>query len=214
VSRDWQISLVGAVVFHLVALFGFQVTLSHPARLPSRNDLAVTLVAAPAPVVVAPVIRPEPPKSPPPEVKPVVTIPAEKIIAPIPTPAKAVVASTPPPPKPAPVGDGSSIKSGNAPTTQTVQPDIRATPDYLKNPEPPYPLTARRRHQEGLVLLVVKVNAQGRADTVAVKNSSGFAVLDDAARQAVRGWEFKPARIGAFAVESEIEVPVRFKLTD
>jgi TonB family protein len=35
-------------------------------------------------------------------------------------------------------------------------------------------------------------------------------ILDDAALQAVRGWQFKPACIGAFAAESEIEVPVRF----
>jgi hypothetical protein len=29
-----------------------------------------------------------------------------------------------------------------------------------------------------------------------------------------REWEFSPARIGALVVKSEIEVPVRFKLTD
>jgi outer membrane biosynthesis protein TonB len=39
-------------------------------------------------------------------------------------------------------------------------------------------------------------------------------LLNDAALQAMRYWEFEPARIGPSAMESEIEVPVRFKLTD
>jgi periplasmic protein TonB len=89
---------------------------------------------------------------------------------------------------------------------------VKARPNYLKNPEPIYPLAARRRHQEGLVLLAVIATTRGRAARVEVKQSSRFPLLDETAIQAVRGWEFEPARIGALAVESEIEVPVRFKL--
>ena len=36
-------------------------------------------------------------------------------------------------------------------------------------------------------------------------------LLDEAAMQAVRDWEFEPARIGPLPVEAEIEVPVRFE---
>ncbi len=99
-------------------------------------------------------------------------------------------------------------------TTETNEPESRATPEYLTNPELDYPLTARRRHQEGSVVVSVVVSAQGKVVRVALKNSSGFSILDDAALKAVRGWEFKPARKGAVAVESQIEVPVQFKLTD
>jgi protein TonB len=94
-----------------------------------------------------------------------------------------------------------------------AQPDIRAKPNYLKNPEPVYPELARRRRQEGLVLLAVKITAQGRAERVEIKKSSGFSLLDNAAVEAVCDWEFQPARIGSLALESEIEVPVRFELT-
>ena len=98
--------------------------------------------------------------------------------------------------------------------TTGAAPGLRATPTYRVNPEPPYPATARRRRQEGLVLLAVRVTSQGRASRIELKQSSGFPALDEAAWQAVRGWEFEPARLGALAVESEIEVPVRFKLTN
>lgn len=39
-------------------------------------------------------------------------------------------------------------------------------------------------------------------------------MLNEAAVQAVRNWEFEPARVGRLAMESEIEVPVGFKLTE
>lgn len=99
-------------------------------------------------------------------------------------------------------------------STRPALPGVRATPLYRKNPEPPYPAAARRRRQEGVVLLQVTVAAAGRATRVEVKQSSGFALLDEAAVRAVRQWEFEPARLDSKAVASEIEVPVRFRLTN
>lgn len=92
-------------------------------------------------------------------------------------------------------------------------PATPARPLYRVNPEPPYPATARRRRQEGLVILRLHVTAEGRAAHLQVAQSSGFQSLDEAALVALKSWEFEPARIGAAPVSSEIEVPVRFKLT-
>lgn len=89
---------------------------------------------------------------------------------------------------------------------------VRAAPSYRVNRPPRYPVTARRRGQEGLVLLSVVVSAQGTVIRVGIKQSSGFDLLDDAALRAVRKWQFEPARIGARSVECETEVPVQFKL--
>jgi protein TonB len=174
-----------------------------------------TVVALKPPEPVVPVIPPEPVK----EVIAEATLPVPPP-TPVTIPQATPVAATPPPtlainapPSPGARGDGSSATPGLDATTAHAQPGLLAKANYLKNPEPAYPPAARRRRQEGLVLLSVKVNLHGRAASVAVKQSSGFPLLDEAAMQAVGDWDFQPARIGTLAVESEIEVPVRFKLT-
>lgn len=86
--------------------------------------------------------------------------------------------------------------------------------DYLHNPRPEYPRLARKRGQEGDVLLEVAVSADGRALETLVLTSSGHAVLDGAARRAVAGWRFVPARQGGQAVASTVRVPIRFRVID
>lgn len=83
---------------------------------------------------------------------------------------------------------------------------------YLHTPPPPYPPSARRLAQEGVTLARVYVGEDGRPVEVQLAKSSGFAVLDEAALGAVRGWRFFPARRGAEPVASWIEVPLRFRL--
>lgn len=87
-----------------------------------------------------------------------------------------------------------------------------ARPRYKNNPEPVYPVVARRRGQQGSVLLSVRVDAAGRPETVAIKTSSGFAALDEAAVAAVKRWEFEPGRLAGEPVPSQVEVPIRFEL--
>lgn len=166
-------------------------------------------------------VHPTPPIEPVIPEKPVALPAVEEAIIPQPAPepvapvaaASAVVTTSQTTPAPE-RGDNRSTTPGWDATTAEGKPTAKAAPDYLKNPETVYPLAARRRHQEGLVLLSVRVNTSGRARSVSLKQSSGFPLLDDAALTQVREWEFSPARIGSLAVESEIEVPVRFKLTN
>ncbi len=89
---------------------------------------------------------------------------------------------------------------------------VKAVPKYGNNPEVPYPAQAKRRHQQGLVILAVTVSERGRAANVRIKESSGFPLLDEAALAAVRSWSFEPAQVNSVPVASEIEVPVRFSL--
>jgi protein TonB len=86
------------------------------------------------------------------------------------------------------------------------------TAAYLHNPAPDYPAMARRQGMEGRVLLKVAVTAQGKAAQVLLHRSSGFPLLDNAARKAVQRWQFVPAKRGDKAVYAEVVVPVQFKL--
>jgi TonB family protein len=87
-----------------------------------------------------------------------------------------------------------------------------AQPDYLLNPAPMYPLLARRNGWEGTTVLRVEVTPRGTAAEVALVQSSGHSVLDEAATAAVRNWRFRPARVDNEPVKSAVDVPVRFLL--
>ena len=85
-------------------------------------------------------------------------------------------------------------------------------PSYFLNPPPPYPGEARKLKQEGLVVLSVDVDCRGWVASVAVKSGSGFPLLDQSAIRTVKTWRFKPARIAGVPVQTNVEIPVRFKL--
>ncbi|MEJ2328111.1 MAG: energy transducer TonB, partial [Chromatiaceae bacterium] len=75
-----------------------------------------------------------------------------------------------------------------------------------------YPLIARRRGQEGLVVVLVTLSPAGLPEQIALAEASGVASLDAAALEAVRGWRFTPATENGRAVASELRVPIRFRL--
>jgi protein TonB len=85
---------------------------------------------------------------------------------------------------------------------------------YLSNPPPAYPPAARRAGEQGTVTLRVLVMRDGLPSRVEIEKSSGSRLLDAAARDAVWGWRFAPARHGTDPVEQWMQVPVRFRLED
>lgn len=102
-------------------------------------------------------------------------------------------------------------------TSNTTTAPLREEPPrfdaaYLGNPQADYPAAALRRRLEGTVLLEVRVDAQGHPAQIAIANSSGADLLDEAAVAAVRRWRFVPARLGPDAVAGSVRVPVRFRL--
>jgi protein TonB len=85
-------------------------------------------------------------------------------------------------------------------------------PTYRRTPLPAYPPYARDRGLEGHGLFDVKVLTDGRVGDVKVKQTTGTTVLDEAAVQTIKTWTFEPGRRGPNAVESWVEVPIRFSL--
>lgn len=95
--------------------------------------------------------------------------------------------------------------------TQTFQsPNFNAA--YLNNPPPRYPSLSRRLGEQGLVLLHVEVTASGAASSVVLQTSSGSNRLDQAALEAVKKWQFVPAKRGEQSVSASVVVPVRFSI--
>jgi len=117
---------------------------------------------------------------------------------------------------PAPVIKPGPVTAPVVISAPTPQPEplieARFDADYLSNPKPTYPVASRRLGESGVVHLRVHVSADGAADKVEIKNSSGFTRLDEAARETVTRWHFVPARHGATNVAAWVVVPIVFSL--
>ena len=88
-----------------------------------------------------------------------------------------------------------------------------AQPHYDVNPKPRYPRIARRLGAQGVVTLRVFVLKDGSVGQAAVLRSSGFRMLDNSALRTVRSaWRFLPALHKGLAVDSWVEIPIKFVL--
>jgi protein TonB len=166
----------------------------------------VEAAAAPAPPSVAPEPVRESPQPLPQEVRSAV---------PVKPPVRDVVRKIAPQPQMTappqlPVVE-SSIRTPIAPPSVIA---VRYDADYLNNPAPVYPILSRRRGEQGKVLLLVQVTAQGLAEKVEIQTSSGYLRLDSAALEAVKRWRFVPARRGDEAIAASVVVPIVFRLGD
>lgn len=88
----------------------------------------------------------------------------------------------------------------------------RAPADLSANRPPVYPREAIRRGLEGVVMLRVHIAASGRLENVEVAKSSGHAILDRTAKEAVSTWRGQPAEENGRPVGTVEILPVRFRL--
>jgi len=102
--------------------------------------------------------------------------------------------------------------AASPPTHAEAPSPPRFEADYLRNPAPDYPALSRRLGEEGRVLLRVHVQANGQPDEVKIHQSCGFERLDGTAIDAVRRWQFVPARLGGTAIAGWVIVPIQFNL--
>lgn len=140
---------------------------------------------------------------------------------------KAVVAKAVPRPEPSRPSVAKPAVAAPTPVetarAQTVTPSaipsappkevLSTRPRFLAPPSPPsYPSQARRRNQEGVVLLEVRLDELGRQLERKLLRSSGVESLDLAALDAVSRWQFHPETLDGRAVPSRIQIPVQFAL--
>jgi protein TonB len=197
-----------AVAIHLGAALVWLAVPAPPPPLPAEQVVEMVLVPPPpAPVPEVPASaapHPAPPKPAAAIKRPPTpaTIPTPRT-APVPASMAAPVGESAPQPAPAP-------NPVAAPAPPPSEPDLQPSPSEA--PRPAYPLAARKRGVQGVVTLLVTVADNGAPVEIALKSSSGHAILDDAALDAVRRWRFHPARHGGRAVAAILELPVRFTL--
>lgn len=94
----------------------------------------------------------------------------------------------------------------------TVIPTKATAVDLSGNVPPMYPMDAFRQGWEGTVLLRVWIRANGDVFRVEIAQSSGFAILDAAAANAVRKWRGQPAEVDGVARDTVEILPIEFRL--
>lgn len=192
-----------------VLVVGWQHSAPAPGK-PLAEAMPAGAAAAPQPPLaeVVPEERlPEPPL-------------VEVELPPVPWAEAAQVAAMEPSPLPERTPDWLDRIRATAPaTTSVVDPKaaveaayVPATPDAEANDPPPYPIESRRRGEQGTVLLLLQIDAQGKVEEVRLLRSSGHPRLDRAAAAALAKWRFRPARRGGVAEATAIEQPVEFRL--
>jgi len=124
----------------------------------------------------------------------------------------------PPPLPPAPPRPPARFLSPRAASGTGLVSGPRVVPAAIdkavRNVPPSYPPEAVAEGEQGSVILMVHVAATGAAAAVDVARSSGYALLDEAARAAVARWRFLPARHGPTPVPSTMPIRIRFVLTN
>lgn len=98
-----------------------------------------------------------------------------------------------------------SVASSNAPVLVT-------DPNYAGRCHFKYPESARRRNLEGTVVIRALIDTDGKAASVTIISSSGFDLLDAAARRAISDCAFTPQRVDGRPVQAIVDVPIPFKL--
>ncbi|RVU35446.1 energy transducer TonB [Rheinheimera riviphila] len=194
---------------HLAA---FALTVAHsnePTPEPEPETITPpTIVGIMLPPPVAP---PQPKPKPLPEPKPQPKPKPKPKPLPKAPPSEKAVSAPPVEPPPPPAKTAKAAPPKAAPAAPTIQPPS-AEAQGLSNKAPLYPQLSRKKKEQGTVLLLILVKADGTVGEIKLKTSSGFTRLDQAAKQAVKRWQFQPALKDGKAIDFWYELPLKFRL--
>lgn len=201
------LALSTAIALHLLALLLLLIPLSHrtvpapPQAATPRWQMPISVPTPPRPLLIEQP-RPQPPTPAIPHALPKtpVTLPAATAdTAAMAEPAAETAAASEP------------VDAGSP---DIAAPTVGASLQYLSAPPPPYPRAALMDRRQGTVLLQIRVDTHGLPVAVEIARSSGYRVLDQAAReQVLKRWRFRPALQDGHAVEAIGLVPVAFSLS-
>lgn len=202
-SRPNLTAIAAILAIHALAIGALIQVRQHVRRAEEAKLTVVNLTPPPPPAAQAPPPPPSRPEvvAPPPIVQtpvPPVQIQTSPEPVPAPTPVPVTVAVPgPPAPVTAPPAPPSMVQGGDLGT------------QMVAGKPPRYPIDSRRKHEQGTVVLTITLAVDGGVESIAVSQSSGFARLDNAARDAVKGWRWKPTIRGGqpVRVRGVVEIP-------
>ncbi len=118
---------------------------------------------------------------------------------------------TMPPPSRSAADDSTAVNFGAVTVaSERVQMASAVAPAAPQSVELPYPLLARQMKVQGSVLLQAIIGADGAVESLRVL--SGPPILASAAREAARGWRFRPYLQHGQAVETQATIAVNFTI--
>lgn len=222
------LSLLLSLALHVAGwlLYGVaqppELNVAHASVQAAQPHITAVLLA-PAPVESKMPAAPAPAPAPALPRKPAAVQAVKPAVTPQPKPAPVLVPSTQPVAQAAPVESASRQAVAAAPAllepatptrSRVVAEVLSSKPSFREPPrQPRYPSQARRRNQQGVVLLEVRLDELGRQRSLNVLRSSGVESLDRAALQAVAAWRFNPETTDGQAVPSRVHIPIQFALT-
>jgi protein TonB len=169
-----------------------------PPIAPPRGPVATTHTTDPsvAPVVAPDEVRPEP------DVQPHARVVGEVEVSGGDVPEGLFQPSAPPPPPPPvrPAAPPSPVRPGG---------DIRQ-PVRIKDVAPVYPAIAQAARIQGFVIIEATIDVNGRVQDAKILRS--IPLLDAAAVDAVRQWQYTPTLLNGMPVPVIITVTVNFTL--
>ncbi|GAB3628066.1 energy transducer TonB [Pandoraea terrae] len=213
-------TVVGVIVAaHLAALFGLaHLNKPAPATIEPTTFTAtiIPLPPAPQPTPALPKPQPEPPK---PQVA-TATPPPKPRVQPKNTITQKAAPETPPAPT-APTAPAEPVKDA-APPAPVAPPVVAPAPsgpvEGLKvscdERVPVYPTQSRRIGEEGTVQIRMIIDERGVVSSASVVKSSGFARLDQAAKDAALAIRCKPPVSGGRVVSAAAVKPYNFRISD
>lgn len=101
-------------------------------------------------------------------------------------------------------------KKQEAYAPDVVQPSSSAA--YLNNPKPLYPALSRRLNEQGIVVVRVLIDSNGKAEQAELVQTSGYSRLDNSALKTVTQWRFVPGTRNGVPHAMWFNVPIHFVL--
>lgn len=195
--------IAAALAIHVAAMMMLMAPMTYAPSSEVIEDTIVPEIIEPKEL---PITQPAP-RDPKPEVKPVEAkfVPTQIIAPPI-TPPLIIDNGG--------VNDEPYVDPGIGiigPVIEAPSGPISLSTEYA--PAPKYPPISIRNGEEGTVLLLVKVGADGRPIDASIKKSSGYRELDrNALKHVLATWRFHPAMHQGIAIPALALVPVNYTI--